>query len=92
MKGIVSANSGVKKKGTVRKAAKPSRALKPSAPPCPRCKGTGWYMYDHNHSVVCDRCCKHDKGWWKLPMEGYGNHGGKWCCKGGCGAVMEKRP
>lgn len=53
---------------------------------CLKCNDTGWYKYDHNHSTVCDLCCKHDKGWWLL-TEHHGN-AGKWCCKGGCGKIL----
>ena len=53
---------------------------------CEKCNDTGWFQYDHNHSTVCDRCCKHDKGWWLLTAA-YGN-AGKWCCGAGCGKIL----
>jgi hypothetical protein len=56
-------------------------------PDCPRCKGTGWYAYDHNHSTVCNLCCTHHEGWWLL-KEHYGENNGKWCCCAGCGKAL----
>jgi hypothetical protein len=53
---------------------------------CKKCNDTGWFQYDHNHSTVCNACCKHDKGFWLL-TEHYGN-AGKWCCMGGCGKIL----
>lgn len=53
---------------------------------CKKCNDTGWYQYDHNHSTVCNACCKHDKGWWLL-TEHYSNPG-KWCCNSGCGKTL----
>lgn len=53
---------------------------------CPRCKGTGWYSYDHNHSTICPDCCLHDKGVWLL-KDYYGQKNGEWCCLAGCGTV-----
>ena len=57
---------------------------------CLKCKGTGQYMYDHNHGTICDLCCKHDKGRWHL-QEHYGAKNGKWCCLAGCGMLWEER-
>lgn len=59
-------------------------AAKNASPDCPKCNGTGSYMYDHNHGTVCDLCCKHDLGWWLL-SDVHGKDSGKWCCKAGCG-------
>ena len=56
---------------------------------CTKCNGTGWYQYDHNHSTVCNLCCKHEDGFWYL-TEHYGNKG-KWCCGGGCGYTLSYR-
>lgn len=58
---------------------------------CPKCGGTGWYPYDHNHSTVCEKCCKHDKGYWLLE-EHYGKDNGRWCCKAGCGRTLKENP
>lgn len=54
---------------------------------CPKCQGTGWYAYDHNHSTVCEQCCSHSQGWFLL-SEHYMD-AGKWCCKAGCGTVRD---
>jgi hypothetical protein len=59
-----------------------------SKPQCKKCKGTGWYMSDWNHSTVCDECCPHDKGYWLLE-ENYGEDNGKLCCLAGCGKTKE---
>jgi hypothetical protein len=56
---------------------------------CAKCNGTGWYQYDHNHSKVCEVCCKHDKGFWELE-EHYGEDNGKLCCLNGCGFTKDK--
>ena len=56
---------------------------------CPRCNGTGSYMYDHNHGKPCEVCCPHDEGRWLLNNEGYGTGQGKWACKRGCGTLWE---
>lgn len=60
-------------------------------PDCPRCGGTGTYMYDHNHGTVCDLCCRHDRGWWQL-LKHYGERNGMWCCRAGCGHVVADKP
>lgn len=60
-------------------------------PDCPKCQGSGSYMYDHNHGTICDLCCKHDRGWWKLE-EHYGANNGKWCCRAGCGHTVDVPP
>lgn len=59
-------------------------------PDCPKCKGTGRFNYDHNHGTICDKCCKHNMGWWKL-TEGF-SHPGWWCCLAGCGHVEKEKP
>ena len=59
-------------------------------PECPKCKGTGSYMYDHNHGTICEQCCKHDRGFWFL-LPGYVD-AGKWCCLAGCGFTMDQNP
>jgi len=58
---------------------------------CPTCNGVGYYMYDENHGKPCEGCCPHDKGWWLLE-EHYGGNNGKYCCKRGCGHVIEAMP
>ena len=60
--------------------------------PCHRCGGAGSYSYDHNHAKICEVCCPHGKGWWKLDDEGYGDKGGMWCCLAGCGTVRDDVP
>lgn len=60
---------------------------------CPKCKGTKWYFYDHNHSTVCGLCCKHDEGFWAL-TEAYMGYaqGDRWCCRAGCGYALPFNP
>lgn len=58
---------------------------------CPKCHGTGMYQYDHNHITICNLCCRHDRGWWQL-AEHYGANNGKWCCRAGCGKVLDAPP
>ena len=60
------------------------------AAPCPKCDGTGWYSYDHNHSKPCEVCCKHDQGWWPL-TEAHGKPG-HWACLAGCGTTLYHNP
>lgn len=60
-------------------------------PNCKKCGGTGWFRYDHNHSTVCDACCKCNQGWWQL-KEHYGTKNGKWCCIAGCGRLLDAPP
>ena len=57
---------------------------------CPKCAGTGWYHYSHNHSKPCEVCCQHDKGYWQL-HEHYGDKNGKWACLAGCGNVRNEQ-
>lgn len=55
---------------------------------CTKCEDTGWFAYDHNHSTVCDACCKHDQGWWLL-TESH-SYPGMHCCRNGCGYIKER--
>lgn len=48
-------------------------------------------MYDHNHGTVCKLCCQHDMGYWQL-RENYGDKNGKWCCRAGCGHILDNKP
>lgn len=66
-------------------------AAKQARPDCPKCGGTGTYMYDHNHSTICDLCCRHDLGWWQL-QKYYGINNGRWCCRAGCGYKVDSLP
>lgn len=61
-------------------------------PDCPRCHGTGSYMYDHNHGTVCNLCCQHNMGWWQLSEAHGATRAGKWCCTAGCGYVVDTPP
>ena len=72
--------------------ALPSVPLKPVVGLCPKCNGTGYRRYDHNHMKVCESCCKHDQGWWDLsPMHaGYVADADNGCCKAGCGALRRE--
>lgn len=54
---------------------------------CWKCSGARWYAYDEYHGKPCEVCCPHDQGWWQLPAEGYGDRGGMWACRAGCGEV-----
>lgn len=58
---------------------------------CKKCKGTGRYMYDENHITVCDACCTHPDGWWKLEKH-YAEDNGKYACKRGCGTLINELP
>ncbi len=58
---------------------------------CEKCNGTGLYMYDEIHATVCNACCTHPEGWWKLEKH-YGKDNGKYACKKGCGTVIDKPP
>ena len=68
------------------------RTLPPVVGLCPKCNGTGYRRYDHNHMKVCEFCCKHDQGWWDLsPMHaGYVADADNGCCKAGCGALRRE--
>jgi len=59
---------------------------------CPRCGGTGWYMYDYNHNKPCELCCAHDKGWWKLTKyyDGYRPGEKTYACTVGCGTLKHE--
>lgn len=59
-------------------------------PNCPKCFGTGKYMYDHNHGTICNLCCKHNMGWWELSECHGKENAGKLCCGAGCGYTKEK--
>lgn len=65
-------------------------AAKSAKPDCNKCKGTGKWMYDANHSTICGNCCKHDLGFWFL-TEGYA-HAGNWGCLAGCGFYLPFNP
>jgi len=58
---------------------------------CKKCNGTEHYMYDKNHIKVCDSCCTHPDGWWKMEKH-YGNDNGKYACKKGCGTIVNTVP
>lgn len=62
-------------------------------PDCQMCHGTGEWKYDRDHSRICPRCCKHDRGWWKLSPghEGW-KQGHRWCCLAGCGLAFRFNP
>lgn len=57
---------------------------------CHKCNGLGYYMYDSNHSKICEYCCKHDQGWWELSEchAGYIEGSDNRCCKIGCGMIF----
>ena len=58
---------------------------------CPKCHGAGVYPYSDRSTAICDRCCKHNQGWWLL--EGaYGADNGRWACKAGCGVIVDAPP
>ena len=60
---------------------------------CKKCAGTGWYHYDDNHGKICEECCKHTNGWWKL-SDGYAGYqedsDDNYCCKAGCGTLRRQ--
>ena len=58
-------------------------------PDCKKCDGKGHYAYDDNHGKICEACCPHDEGFWKLEMH-YGEDNGKLCCRRGCGFVKDE--
>lgn len=58
-------------------------------PGCAKCGGAGVYQCGEGRLCVCDRCCKHNQGWWQLEG-GYGINNGRWACKAGCGVIMDK--
>ena len=57
---------------------------------CKKCHDTGWYGYGDNHATVCDKCCKHDQGFWFLTEHYY--MAGNWCCLAGCGYTLPFNP
>lgn len=60
-------------------------------PDCPKCHATGMYQCGDRRLAVCDLCCKHTRGWWRL--EGaYGADNGRWACKTGCGVIVDAPP
>lgn len=67
-------------------------AAKNANPNCQKCKGTGSYMYDHNHGTICNLCCKHNMGWWQLSACHGEERDGKWCCRAGCGFIVDEKP
>lgn len=60
-------------------------------PGCTRCGGTGVCPCDEGQLRICDRCCKHNQGWWQLESA-YGADSGRWACKAGCGVVVDTPP
>lgn len=58
---------------------------------CDKCKGSGQYMYDENHITVCEACCTHPDGWWKMEKH-YGTDNGKYTCKKGCRTILDELP
>lgn len=68
-----------------------SSAAATADPACPQCGGSGVYRLDDRRLAICDRCCRHNQGWWQL--EGaYGRDNGRWACKAGCGAIVDEPP
>ena len=67
-----------------------------SKPTCIKCQDTGWYKYDHNHSTICNACCKHEDGWWELSkkhhVSKYIDGADNYCCKAGCGIMRRDLP
>jgi hypothetical protein len=53
---------------------------------CEKCNGTGWFMYDHNHSTGCPDCCEHPQGQRYLQSESHPNPGTYTC--GHCGTEL----
>lgn len=60
-------------------------------PGCVKCGGTGVYSVNPDRTAICDRCCKHNVGWWQLEG-GYGPDNGRWACKAGCGTIVDRPP
>jgi hypothetical protein len=78
-------------RGPARKTDAYASAAMNADPDCPKCHGTGIYAYDERHTAICNACCKHNQGWWKL--EGaYGADNGRWACKAGCGVIRDTPP
>jgi hypothetical protein len=60
-------------------------------PGCAKCGGAGVHACGEGQLRVCDLCCKHNQGWWRL--EGaYGADNGRWACKAGCGVIVDTPP
>lgn len=57
---------------------------------CEKCGGTGEYQYDENHWTICPKCCQHNMDWFQMGEEYGKQNEGKWCCKAGCGLVIDK--
>lgn len=63
-------------------------AARNANPDCPKCKGTGQYCYTRigtPHFTICDLCCLHNQGYWRLSSS-YSGYPGM-CCRAGCGLV-----
>jgi hypothetical protein len=60
-------------------------------PGCKKCGGAGVSPCGEGQLSVCDRCCKHNQGWWQLEG-GYGADNGRWACKAGCGIIVDAPP
>lgn len=60
-------------------------------PDCAKCSGTGVYHCGEGQLGVCDLCCKHNQGWWRLEAA-YGADNGRWACKAGCGVIVDTPP
>jgi hypothetical protein len=58
---------------------------------CPKCSGSGVYRFRSDRLAICDRCCKHNQGWWLLE-EAYGADNGRWACRAGCGVLVDAPP
>ena len=56
---------------------------------CKKCNDTKLYAYDENHVTICDACCAHSEGCWKLEKH-YGKNNGRYACKTGCGTIIDK--
>ena len=56
---------------------------------CTKCDSKGWYRYDQNHTTICDACCKHHLGWYKVVrgQAGYIKGDNNNCCLVGCGTM-----
>ena len=58
---------------------------------CRKCNGSGVYHLQQKRLAICDRCCKHNQGWWLLEGS-YGPDNGRWACKAGCGHIVDTLP
>lgn len=61
---------------------------------CEHCGGTHMRQYDHNHSKVCEHCCAHDHGWFRISegCSGYEPGADNRCCALGCGTMARELP